>query len=50
MIDLLDLPSNLQEVERSVVSKEGYAICKTLKNGESPLASLQSYGWRDIKK
>lgn len=49
-IDLLDIPANLSQVEKSVISKEGYGICRAIRNGESIKGSLENYGWKDIKK
>ena len=30
-IELLDLPANLAQTEKSVISKEGYEICRSIK-------------------
>lgn len=49
-IELLDIPANLSETEKSVVSKEGYGICKGIREGSYVLDSIAEYGWKDIKK
>ena len=49
-IELLDIPANLSETEKSVVSKEGYGICKAIRNGDDVKSSLENYGWKDLKK
>lgn len=48
-LDLLDLPPNLIEVEKSVVSRQGYAICRAIKDGTIDLTYFTQYGWKDVK-
>ena len=38
------------EVEKSVVSSDGYDLCKAIKNGNDPSSFFAKYGWKDIKK
>ena len=48
-LDLLDLPPNLIEVEKSVVSRQAYAICRAIKDGTIDMSYFTQYGWKDVK-
>jgi len=49
-LDLLDLEPTLIEVEKSVVSRQGYAVCKAIRDGVIDAAYFDTYGWKDAKK
>lgn len=38
------------EVERSVVSRQGYNICKAIRDGTIDSTYFDGYGWKDAKK
>ena len=46
---MLDIPESLIEVEKSIVSKDGYDVCKGLRSGDNVLPLIQGYGWKDKK-
>jgi hypothetical protein len=48
-LELLDLPSSLIEVEKSVVSKQGYAICRAIRDNIIDISYFTTYGWKDAK-
>lgn len=50
LIELLDIPANLTETQKSVISKEAYEICRGLRSGHSVADSITQYGWKDVKK
>lgn len=47
---ILDIPQSLLQIEKSVLSKEAYDICKAIKDGDTPLSSFDKYAWKDYKK
>jgi hypothetical protein len=49
-IDMLDIPASLVESNDSVISREGYEICKALRDGLSITSFLNNYGWTTPKK
>ena len=49
-IGMLDLPESLAEVDKSVVSKDGFEVCRAIKNGDNPSSLFAKYGWKQAKK
>jgi hypothetical protein len=47
---MLDIPASLAESNDSVISREGYEICKALRDGLSITSFLNNYGWTTPKK
>lgn len=47
---MLDVPASLAESNDSVISREGYEICKALRDGQSITNFLNNYGWTTPKK
>lgn len=37
-------------MDKSVVSRDGYDVCKAIKNGNDPSQYFAKYGWKDNKK
>ncbi len=47
---MLDIPASLVEEKDSVISREGYEVCKALRDGQSIASYLNGYGWTTPKK
>ena len=46
----MDLPESLAEVDKSVVSKDGFDICRAIKDGDNPSPLFVKYGWKETSK
>lgn len=45
-LGILDLPESLAEVEKSVVSKDGFDVVRAIKDGDNPSPLFGKYGWK----
>ena len=50
VLNILDLPPTLIETEKSIISKNGYEICRSIRDNNVDMSNFSPYHWKDIKK